>query len=316
MKKMINAMNLKALLSSHRHKHKHKRKGFVLISVLMLGVLLISCATAFSWFVRQQVKTVSRERVNLAYRSMAHVVVNAMMNVLAALSSHVGYDSPTQRWYQPFVLSVEDMGIWVVKITPLDDKIPIRNLFLPDGNTLRNELSDVWQSMWEELGHRELEQIVLDFMDKNTRPRVGGIERDEYLNRPPYDMSELLMLSHDMDPALLSELEDYCTVYSEGRINLNVAPVHVMELLPGLDTGQIAQSIANARTEKALETLQDIQNIPGATPRVSTQLTNIAAFKSRYFQVKIDCMSDHEGGTSYNIVFDRTTKQILKWEED
>ena len=302
-------MNSKVLLSSHR------RKGFVLVSVLMLGVLLVSCATAFSWFVRQQAKTVSRERINIASRSMAHVLVNAIIPVLAEMSSHVGYDSPTQRWYQPFVLPIEDMGIWIVKITPLDDKIPIRSLFLPDENTLRRELSDAWQKMWEELGHRELEQVVLDFMDKNNKPRVGGVERDEFLNRPPYDMSELLMLSQDIDAELLREIEDYCTVYSDGRINLNVAPVHVMELLPGLDTGQIAQSIASARTEKPLETLRDVQNLPGASTRISTQLTNIAAFKSRYFQVNIECLSDNESGTSYNIVFDRETKQIMKWEE-
>lgn len=309
---MTNAMNSKALLSSP----KRKRKGFVLISVLMLGVLLISCATAFSWFVRQQVKTVSRERINIASRSMAHVVVNAIINVVAEMGSHIGYDSPTQRWYQPFALPIEDMGVWVVQVTPLDDKIPIRNMFLPDGNTLRRELADAWQSMWEELGHRELEQLVLDFMDKNNKPRVGGVERDEFLNRPPYDMSELLMLSHDIDPALLRDIEDYCTVYSDGRVNLNVAPIHVLELLPGLDIGQIAQSIVNARTETPLETLTDIQNLPGAGPRTSTQLTNIAGFKSRYFQVKIECFSDSEGGNSYNIIFDRTTKQIVKWEEN
>ena len=305
-------------MSSHKQSlaaHKRKRKGFVLISVLMLGVLLISCATAFSWFVRQQVKTVSRERVNLESRSMAHVLVNAMINVLAEMAKSIAYDSPTQKWYQPLVLPIEDMGVWIVQITPLDDKIPIRNLFLPDGNTLRREMSDVWQKMWEELGHRELEQLVLDFMDKNNKPRVGGVERDDFLNRPLYDMSELLMLSHDIDPELLSEIEDYCTVYSDGRINLNVAPVHVMELLPGMDIGQIAQSIANARKEKPLETLQDIQNLPGAGPRTATQLTNIAAFKSRYFHVSIECLSDNEEGKSFSIVFDRTTKQIVKWEE-
>ena len=318
-------MSLRALLFSHKrsfaaHKqslaaYSHKRKGFVLISVLMLGVLLISCATAFSWFVRQQVKTVSRERVNIAYRSMAQVLVNAMINVLAGFSANLGYDSPTQRWYQPFVMPVEDMGIWIVKITPLDDKLPIRNLFLPDGNTLRREMSDAWQAMWDELGHRELEQIVLDFLDTNNKPRVGSTERDEFLNRPPYDMSELLMLSHDITPEILSGIEDYCTIYSDGRINLNVAPVHVMELLPGLDTGQLAQSIENARREKPLETLQDIQNLPGAGPRTATQLTNIAVFKSRYFHVSIECMTDSEEGKSFSIVFDRTTKQIVKWEE-
>lgn len=309
--KRINAMNSKVLLSFP----KRKRKGFVLISVLMLGVLLISCATAFSWFVRQQVKTVSRERVNIAYRSMAQVLVNAMINVLAGFSANLGYDSPTQRWYQPFVLPVEDMGIWAVKITPLDDKIPIRNLFLPDGNTLRREFADTWQKMWEELGHRELEHLVLDFMDTNNKPRVGGVERDEFLNRPLYDMSELLMLSHDIDSETLSGIEDYCTIYSDGRINLNVAPVHVMELLPGLDIGQIAQSIENARKDKPLESLADIQTLPGAGPRTATQLTNIAAFKSRYFHVSIECMTDSEEGKSFSIIFDRTTRQIVKWEE-
>jgi len=80
---------------------------------------------------------------------MAHVLVNAMVNVLAELGSHLGYDSPTQKWYQPFALNVEDMGIWLVQVTPLDDKLPIRSLFLPDGNTLRRELTDAWQAIWE-----------------------------------------------------------------------------------------------------------------------------------------------------------------------
>lgn len=311
MMNMINAMNLKALLFSP----KVKRKGFVLVSVLMLSVLLISCATAFSWFVRQQAKSISRERINLTYRSMAHVLVSSMTNVLAELASRIGYDSPTQRWYQPFVLPLDGLGIWVVQITPLDDKIPIRNLFLPDENTLRRELSDAWQKMWEELGHRELEQLVLDFLDRNTKPRVGGVEYDGFLNRQLYDMSELLMLSHDIDAQLLADIEDYCTVYSDGRINLNVAPVHVMELLPGLDTGQIAQSIAHARREKPLETLRDIQELPGASPRTATQLTNIAGFKSRYFRVRIESFNDNDGGMSYNIVIDRTTRQIVRWEE-
>jgi len=152
-------------------------------------------------------------------------------------------------------------------------------------------------------------------MDKNNKPRVGSVERDEFLNRPPYDMSELLMLSHDITPEILRELERYCTVYSDGRVNLNVAPLEVMELLPGLDTAQIAQSIINARMDKPLETLQDIQSLPGASPRTATQLTNIAAFKSRYFHVSIECLSDNEGGKSFSIVFDRSTKQIMKWEE-
>ena len=220
--------------------HSHKKRGFVLVSVLLLGTLLISCATAFTWFVRLQVRSVNSEREAITNRSLAHVLVNAVINVLSQVTSSMKYDSPTQRWYQPFVFNVPEMGMWVVQVTPLDDKLPLRNLFLPDGNTMRREFTDVWRDMWDKLKHRELEQLVLDFLDRNTKARVGSVERDEFINRGPYDMSELLILSEDITSEILNGtggelgLSDYCTIYSDGKINLNVAPVHVMEILPGI----------------------------------------------------------------------------------
>ena len=313
----LGMMKLRALLFSRK-----RSKGFVLVSVLMLGVLLISCATAFSWFVRQQVKTVGNELQSISSRSMAHVLVNAVIGVLVVMSEHVAYDSPTQKWYQPIALPIEDLGIWIVKITPLDDKIPLRQMFLPDANTLRRELADTWKLMWEKLNYRELEDVVLDFMDRNTRPRVGSVEHPYFLNRPPFDMSELLLMSQDITPELLHGsggmrgLEDYCTIYSDGKINLNVAPVHVMELLPGLDTGGLAERIARERMETPFEKLDELRTLPGASPRTATQLTNIAAFKSRYFQVDINSINmASEGGKTFQIIFDRNTKQIVRWEE-
>lgn len=305
-----------------RASSRSRKRGFVLVSVLMLGVLLISCATAFTWFVRQQVRGIGRELVSLSGRSMAHIVVNAILTLLSEATSRVNYDSPTQRWYQPFIMAVPEMGIWVVRVTPLDDKIPLRNLFLPDGNTMRREFTETWRDMWDKLKHRELEQLVLDFIDRNNRPRVGSVERDDFINRAPFDISELLLMSQDINAEILYGtggnlgIADYCTVYSEGKINLNVAPVHVMELLPGLDSGGLAQSIADYRTENAIESLRDIQKIPGASARTSTQLTNIAGFKSRYFDIKIECMNpENDSVSTYSAVFDRTTKQLVRWEE-
>ena len=311
-------MNSKQLLHSH-----NKNKGFVLVSVLMLGVLLISCVTAFTWFVRMQVRGVFRERDNITKRSMATVAVNAVINILSEMEQHYDYDSPTQRWFQPFVVPFGDeLGVWVMQITPLDDKIPLSNLFLPDGNTLRHEFDEPLQNMLEKINHRELEFLLLDFIDKNNRPRVGGVERDEFINRPPFDMSELLILSREITPEILygtgTELgiADYCTIYSDGKINLNFAPVHVMEILPGLKERGLAERVEQSRKDEPLKSLRDVQSLPGASPRTSTLLTNIAAFKSRYFNVKIECLEDNsDGGTSFNIIFDRTTRQIVRWEE-
>ena len=299
-----------------------RRRGFVLISVLMLGVLLISCATSFSWFARMQVRGMRRETLTLSKRPLAAVLTNSVMSLLSELSSHTNYDSPTQRWYKPFLFDVPDMGIWVVQITPLDDKIPLRNIFLPDGNTMRREFTEVWREMWNKLKHRELEQLTLDFIDKNNRLRVGSREEKYFINRAPYDISELLILSSDIDRSIVYGedgnlgLSDYCTVYSDGKININVAPVHVMELLPGLDTGGLAKSISEHRMENAIENFQDLQKIPGASARTSTQLTNIVSFKSRYFNIKLESMSDEDEETSsFTVIFDRTAKKIVKWEE-
>ena len=288
----------------------------------MLGVLLISCATAFTWFVRIQVRSVGHERMSISSRSMANVLTSSIAAMLYEISQHVGYDSPTQRWYKPFVLPLGDeLGIWVIQITPLDDKIPLRNLFLPDGNTLRREFNDVWESMWDKLNHRELETLVLDFLDRNNKGRVGSKEEDYFINRGPYDISELLILSKDIPAEIVygsgnqMGIADFCTIYSEGKINLNVAPVHVMELLPGLDTG-LAPRIAQIRNDEPLQSLDDIQKIPGASARTSTLLTNIAAFKSRYFRINIQCLDDSDdGGTSFSIIIDRTTRQTVRWEE-
>ncbi len=302
--------------------YRSRKRGFVLISVLMLGVLLISCATSFSWFVRMQVRGMRRETLTLSKRTLATVLTNSVMSLLSELSSHTNYDSPVQRWYQPFLFSIPDMGIWAVQITPLDDKIPLRNIFLPDGNTMRRELTEVWREMWNKLRHRELEQLTLDFIDKNNRPRVGSREEKYFINRAPYDISEFLILSNDItretvygDDGILG-LSDYCTVYSDGKININVAPVHVMELLPGLDTGGLAQSIAEHRTENAIENFQDLQKLPGASARTSTQLTNIVSFKSRYFNIKLQSIIENEEDTSsFSVIFDRTAKKIVRWEE-
>ena len=296
--------------------YSSSRRGFVLVSVLMLGVVLISCATAITWFVRTQARSTGGERFALTSRSMAEILAMSVAGLLGELANLTAYDSPVQKWYQPFDFTDDELGVWVVQVTPLDDKIPLRHLFLPDGSTLRREISAVWEDLWEKLGHRELAPIVLDFLDRNTRPLVGGTERDGFLNRPPYDMSELLILSTDITPSILAGLDEYCTIYSDGRINLNTAPVKVMELLPGLDTGGMAERVAQSRVEKPLESLTDVQSLPGAGPKASSQLTNIVTFSSRYFLLKIDSIdADGAGGISYRIILDRTTKQIVRWEE-
>jgi type II secretory pathway component PulK len=302
-------------------RQKTARRGFILVPVLLLGVVFISCATAFTWFSRLQIKTVLREKSSLENRSMAQTLA---LSVIAGLKANtmVKYDSPTLSWFKPFFFPADALGTWAVRITPLDDKIPIRGLFLPDGNTLRNELRKTWEDLWVKLEKRDMAHVVLDFLDKDARPRMGGAERENYLNRPLLDMSELLILD-EMTPELLYGaaaeeklgLADYCTLWSDGKINLNVAPVHVMEILPGLDRA-LAEKIAEYREKEALKTTSALRDIPGFPARAISTLMNLAAVSSRYFALKIEMLEDTGGGTGFNVIFDKTSGKILRWEEN
>ena len=296
-----------------------RRRGFVLISVLMLGVLLISCATAFTWFVRLQVRSALRERVALTNRSMAQVLAVSVIGALSKLSKETDADSPIQEWYKPFLFPADNMGLWAVRVMPLDDKLPLRGLFLPDKNTIRNEMKRPWEDLWQRMGRRELATPALDFMDANDKARVGGVEREGFINRPPFDVSEFLLMA-EMTPELLNGapgrlgLADFCTVWSGGKVNLNVAPPHVLELLPGLDAS-LAARVTEYRRKQVVRSLSDLQKIPGVSPKVSTMLTNIAGCKSRYFSIRIEFLEESAGGTAFDIVFDRSSEKIVRWEE-
>lgn len=299
--------------------HRGTRRGFVLISALMLGVVLISCATAFTWFVRTQMRGVLQERVALTNRSMAQVFTLAIIKETETLTSRTKADSLNQPWFKPFLIPVEDLGTWVFQLRPLDDKLPIRSVFLPDGNTQRMEMKTLWEDMWDALRHRELALPVLDFLDRDNRGRVGGVERQEFLNRVPLDLSELLIME-EITPDILyggagtPGLADFCTVWSDGKINLNVAPLQVLRILPGLDS-VLAGRLVDYRQERLLTSMEDLQEIQGFTAKTSTQLTNLAAFKSRYFSLDIQVLDDSPGGTAFHIIFDKTTRKVVYWEE-
>ncbi|MDR1732792.1 MAG: general secretion pathway protein GspK [Synergistaceae bacterium] len=301
---------------------RRSRDGFILISVLLLGVIFISCATAFAWFTRLQIKSALREKISLENRSMARVLTGAIISGLKS-NTLTNYDSPRLAWFKPFLFPADNLGLWAVQITPLDDRIPVRNLFLPDGNTLRNELRKTWEDLWVKLGKREMIYATLDFLDRDKKPRMGGAEKDHYINRQVLDLSEFLLIE-TMTPALLygegsgkerkPGLADYCTLWSGGKINLNVAPREVLAILPGLDDS-MAQKIVDYREETSLKGTSDLRNVPGLPPKSVTALMNLADFKSRYFSIQIELLEETGGGTNFNVVIDKTAGKVVRWEE-
>lgn len=93
-----------------------------------------------------------------------------------------------------------------------------------------------------------LTQAILDWRDQDELPRIGGGEREQYIeagaavlpaNRPFADIDELIHVM-GMTAELFETMRPYLTMVSSGRINVNAAPEPVLLALPGMTPVAVA----------------------------------------------------------------------------
>ena len=289
--------------------------------------MLVSCATAYAWFARIQVRTAFQEKLALQARGIAFLLTKEVVSGLKALDKLGASkcDSPTQQWFQPMLIPLNDYGFANVILKPLDDKIPLQHLFLPDGTTLRDMRSEIgieslWNKMWEVMGVRNAIPIrVLDFIDIDTRPRPGGRDGPDNLNRNLFDISELLAME-DVTPEILYGnpptlgIADYCTLWSDAKMNINVVDPNVLALFPNMNRN-VVDEIVKFRAEKEITSLDDLGQIP-SFPRNTAAYMNVFGFTSAYYNLRIELMDESWNSTRYfDIVFKKSEGKILKWEE-
>ena len=299
---------------------RRKRNGMVLLSVLLISVFLVSAATGFAVFARRTLRRFEREQRAFTARMVSEVVLDAAK---AILSMHMGKaHSAEDALFASRRFEFPDVGVIVtMKIDPLDDKIPLNKLFLPDGKTLRREIEVPWTNMWREVGAEHLETTTLDFLDKDTEPRLGGGEKSDFLNRSLLSLDELRLVP-GMTLEILSGfggrsgIYSFATLWSSGRINLNTAPVEVLSILEGLD-GKLAVQIIKRRTEKPLETIIDLATMPGFPVDAVPKLMNLATFRSDWFCVTFDVLfEDSEIITFRSILSGKPFAwKTVRWEE-
>ena len=298
-------------------------RGFVLVTVLFIVTLLLSAAATFTWFVRQEVKRVSREEYALKARSLASVAGSTVSEWIA--NDNNDYDSSRELLYSPIIPKMLKYGQWSVfiKIIPLNDLIPINNLFLPDGVTLRKEYEYLWKKTWELLGKSELSDLVLDFFDRDTIAKAGSREEEYFPNRPISDLSELLRLP-EIDTKILYgdkdsqiALDKIFTVYGENTTNINLAPKLLLSILdPELDADK-AESLAIYRQGANLKSFADLLKSPGFPRGVRARLESVIGYKSTFFQVELKVLDGEGQERNFIAVMKRGAKQceIVSWRE-
>lgn len=288
---------------------------------MMATATLLAAATAFAWFARTEARAeAARERI-YRFRSVAEIAVNVMSRRIAEDAN--GYDGPSEPLYDPYEHVKLEIGDYVaeVQICPLNDKIPISGLLLPDGVTLRSEYETAWENIWEALELPRLAWEVLDFIDTDTDQRLGGAERDVNINRMISDLSELRAMPEITDGVLWGTedvpggLARYVAVTGGEKINVNAAAPEVLAVLDDELTLSHARSIAAYRLVNPIRDMEGLRSVPGFPASLTTKLANVIGFESTHFLLSVK-VSDGAGNVrNYRVVVERGSSAPYSWEE-
>lgn len=302
---------------------RNSRRGFVLVTVLLIVTLLLSAAASFTWFARQEARRVSSEEFALKARSLALVAGGVISGWIA--SDNNNYDSSNELLYSPIIPKVLSYGQWGVfaKIIPQDHLIPINNLFLPDGVTMRKEYEYPWKKIWELMGQSELPDLILDFLDRDTMARAGSREEEYFPNGPISDLSELLRLPEVNGKILYGDkdspiaLDKFFTVYGETTTNMNLAPKLLLTILDTELDEIKADALIAYRQGADLKGFADLLKSPGFPRSARARLGNIVGFKSTFFQVELKVFDGEGRERSFTMTVRRSGKQceIVSWRE-
>jgi general secretion pathway protein K len=231
---------------------KHRRnKGVALVIVLWISVILSAIAVTISYTARLEVR-----RQQYAAKEMQLLAANmaAAERLKAELLGDNGlYTSLKGNWRNP--LGKEPLAADIAVTATVEDEEGKINLNSSSAEILKKFFSGLGAPNADEMA-----DSLLDYTgtNKNARP-LGG--KDPYylsLNPPrkcknaPLDcVEELSMVKGFGDAGLRAKIERFSTVSSDGKIDVNTAPLEVLTALPKVDY-LVGQAIIARRNGKDL----------------------------------------------------------------
>lgn len=298
-------------------------KGFILISVLISVTLLLTSATAFSWYAKNEIKRAEAGSFIARSRSVAEIAcIDASKKIAKDKNGYDSYSEPLYA-YNGLIKSKIDEFNLEVNIEPLDDKIPINGILLPDRVTLRSEYEVAWKKIWEYVGFPWLSAVVIDFIDADSSQKLQGGERETSVNRELTDLAELKLIN-EIDDGVLWGTKDipgglsrYLTIYGKEKVNINTASPEVLAIMDErLDIAQ-ARSFATMRMIYPIKNLDDLKKIPSIPHDVIIKLSNVISFESSYFRLKINVSYGDEKYRNFRIILKRENDlcSVVRWEE-
>jgi general secretion pathway protein K len=284
---------------------KPKNSGVALLITLLVLVLIVILAMEIFHVGARAAQTGAHGRDSVRGSLLAEAGLAAARIALRESAKDYKYDTLDQVWSRPVPPIELGEGTILVTVEDEDRKINLNRLVLPNGNAPDEQRLAVFRKLLANLDiDPSIADAVVDWIDNDDTPRVGGAESSYYLSLPyPYrakndlfDTLDELRLVRGMTPERFEKVRPFATIYSSGKVNINTAPREVLMALSAgqdaADAGEIGASAADQiieyRKDNAFRNARDIGNVSPALKDLysRTRFPDLIDVKGTAFRVR------------------------------
>jgi general secretion pathway protein K len=294
-------------------RRRDNEKGIALLVTLLILVLIVALVHEVFRIGAQSAQTGAYGRDSIRCVLLAEGGTGAARIVLRIDARDNQYDTLDEIWSRAALPITLGDGEVSVTIEDEERKIDLNRLMLPNGIAPDERRFAVFQRLLDTLGiDRAVADAVVDWLDSDENPRVGGAESSYYQGLPnPYrakndlfDTIGEVRLVRGVTAEIFEKLLPFVTVSSSGMVNINTAPKEVlMSLSAGTDLAEggaidakTAEEIIQYRVDHPFTVASQIGNVSPFLRDLyaRTLIRNILDVRSTYFHVR---SSGDVGGT-------------------
>jgi general secretion pathway protein K len=220
-----------------------------------------------------------------------------------------GYDGPGDFWYGELPPIPFEDGVIAVSIEDEKARFNLRELITENG--LEDKRRTVMlERMFDVLFlDKAVIDSIIDWQDRNEVPQGTGAESYYYSARKPsYNVPNSpmmttgeLLLVKGMDREMLfappsarsnfvpegyKALNEYVTVYGDGRININTAPFPVLLSLSRDMDESIVEDILDYRQDNHFEQTSELKNVETVSAILYDEIAPLITVKSDVFRIR------------------------------
>jgi len=299
-----------------------RERGSILLITLLIVMTLVGLVVGFSdeSVLSLTLSGYSRDvyRAREAARAGAHAALDRI-----ALDPDRELDGLQDEWAGFEGVSAEDLPEGVVVTGGIADEGGKLNMNLMVN--AKGEIDEKRQAqflrLFRTLGLDEGRAApVLDWLDGDEIERMGGAESYYYqgLERPyasgngPFLTMAQLRLVKGMSGW---DAGKYLTLYSDGKININTAPVEVLQCLSEKIDSALAEAIASHRGTEVFRRPEDVKRVPGMSDEVFNGVSPWVCVSSSAFSIRVNAsVGDVSSGVTAVAVRDKDGVRVIYWQ--